>query len=311
MRRTSIRLWVPAALAALLTTFSPAPKNVLAGDLQRSIESRWRGAWVLTAADVYSDCAGTHTNNRVNGSLVSSKGRMRFRPGELAQVGKVDLKRSRIDVLIGVPEPILISFQDGPFKLYNESRCLVELNVELPRSVVSNDDADGIDAALGSVLKRFNNQDEALQAKSFNHRKRDPYPADYDQTLAEHAAWKARQTNAAIQAKLDKALEETGRLTDRLTSDPDYMKGFAAGVEKMRAVDLGQCGDLLSRDFTNVAAAPQQVAVAGFGGEAAARYTRGFQDGQRLVYGLASLRLLPACMVPVPEVPGDRAARGY
>jgi len=310
MRRKILKLWVPAALAALATTLSPAPKGVLAGDLQRSVESRWRGAWVLTAADVYSDCSGLHTNNRVNGALVSSRGRVRFRPGELAQVGKVDLKRSRIDIFLGVPEPILVSFRDGPFTLYNEARCLVELDVELPRSVVSKDDANAIDAALAAVLQRFNSQDDALQAKAFNRRKRDAYPADYDRTLAEHAAWKARQANAEVQARLDKALEETARLTDRVSSDPDYLKGFSAGVEAMRAVDLGQCRELMSRDFTNIASAPQQVAVAGFGGEAAGRYTRGFQDGQRLVYGLECLRRLPQCMVPVPEVPGDRAARG-
>src|SRR2546428_5761994 len=232
---------------------------VVAGELERTLESRWRGAWILTAVDTFSDCAGTHTNNHVNGTLVSSKGRIRFRPGELAQVGKLDLKRSRVDILVGVPEPILVSFRDGPFTLYNEARCLIELNVELPRSLVSNDDASGIDAALAPVLKRFTSQDEALQAKSFNHRKRDPYPADYDRTLAEHAVWKAQQANAAIQAKIDKALEETSRLTDRVTSDPDYLKGFAAGVDAHRGVDLGHGRGPMSPEFTNAAPPPQQI----------------------------------------------------
>ncbi len=298
-------------VTAILLIVAATSVPVAAGELERTLESRWRGAWVLTAVDTFSDCAGTHTNNRVNGTLVSSRGRIRFRPGELAQVGKVDLKRSRLDILVGVPEPILVSFRDGPFTLYNETRCLIELDVELPRSLVSNDDANGIDAAIAPVLKRFTSQDEALQAKSFNHRKRDPYPADYDRTLAEHAVWKAQQANAAIQARIDKALEETARLTDRVTSDPDYLKGFAAGVEAMRAVDLGQCGELMSRDFTNVAPAPKQIAVASFAGEAAGRYTRGFQDGQRLVYGLECLRRLPQCMVPVPPAPGNPGARGY
>ena len=307
MRRTISRLWVPAALAALATTFLPAPGTVLAGDLQRSVEARWRGAWVLTAADVYSDCSGLHTNNRVNGTLVSGRGRVRLRPGELAQVGKVDLKRSRVDVLVGLAEPILVPYQDGPFTMYSEARCLVELNVEL----ASKDDPNAIDAAVGAVLKRFNSQEEALQAKMYNRRKRDPYPAGYDRTLAEHAVWKAQQANAAVQAKLDKALDETGRLTDRLSSDPEYLKGFGAGVESMRAVDLGKCADLMSRDFSNLAPAQKSVAVAGFSGEAAARYGRGFLDGQHLVYGLECLRRLPQCMVPVPEVPGAPPARGY
>jgi hypothetical protein len=299
MKPTTFSLRAPVVLAALLATLAPGPSPVRAGDVQRSVDARWRGAWVLTAVDVYSDCAGTHTNNRVSGTLVSSRGRTRFRPGELAQVGKVDLKRSRVDILVGLPEPILVPYQDGPFTMYSEARCLVELNVEL----ASKDDPNAIDAAVGAVVKRFNSQEEALQAKMYNRRKRDPYPAGYDRTLAEHAVWKAQQANAAVQAKLDKALDETGRLTDRMSSDPEYLKGFGAGVESMRAVDLGKCADLMSRDFSNLAPAQKSVAVAGFSGEAAARYGRGFLDGQHLVYGLECLRRLPQCMVPVPEVP--------
>ena len=50
--------------------------------------------------------------------------------------------------------------------------------------------------------------------------------------------------------------------------------------------------------------------IAGLGGslrykEGANQYSRGFQDGQRLVFGLESLRRLPSCMVPVPEVSSD------
>jgi len=274
-----------------------AGRPAFASDLERKIESRWRGAWVVTSVDTYSDCGGTHTNNDVSGTLVSSKGRFRFRPGELAQVGKIDVKRSRVDLFLGLPEPVLTSFQDGPFTLFNEARCLLELDVELPRSVISGDNTDGIDAALQALVRRFNNQDEAMQAKSWNHRKREAYPADYDRILAEHTAWKAQQVNGAIQARIDKAREETSRLADRVTSDPDYLKGFAAGIEAMRAVELGQCNDLMSRDFANVAPAPPRVA--GFGGDAAGRYTRGYQDGQRLVFGLESLRRLPQCLVPV------------
>ena len=272
----------------------------LASDLERKLESRWRGAWVITAVDTYSDCSGTHTNNNVSGTLVNSRGRLRFRPGELAQVGKIDVKRSRVDLFLGLPEPILTSYQDGPFTLFNETRCLLELDVELPRSLISGDNADGIDAALQALVRRFNSQDEAMQAKTWNHRKREAYPADYDRTLAEHAAWKAQQANLAIQARIDKAREETSRLADRVTSDPDYLKGFAAGIEAMRAVDLGQCNDLMTRDFANVAPAPPRLA-AGFGGDAAGRYTRGYQDGQRLVFGLESLQRLPQCLVPAPQ----------
>jgi hypothetical protein len=301
MTQSKLR-WVmsfAAALSALGLIQSPRPAE--ASDLERRLEARWRGAWILTNVDTYSDCAGTHTNNRVNETLVTSRGRMRFRPGELAQVVKVDLKRARLDLLLSLPEPILVSSQDGPFTLYNEVRCLMELEVELPREVVSRSNLDGIDTALHPILKRHTSQDEAMQAKAWNHRKCDAYPADYDETLAEHNIWKAEQANTAVRAKIDKAMAETSRLADRVSVDADYLKGFAAGIEAMRAVDLGRCGDLMSRDFTTVAPAPARVSLAAFAGEAANRYTSGYQDGQRLVFGLESLRRLPQCLVPVPE----------
>ena len=296
--------WKHAAVAAGTLLGMIASGSVLASDRQKMVEARWRGAWVLTGVDTYSDCAGTHTNNRVNGSLVSSRGRYRFRPGELARVDKIDLKRSRLDLILSLPEPVLFSHQDGPFTLYDESRCLLELEVELSRSAGAGDDADGIDAALKPVLKRYTSEEEATQAKAWNHRKRDAYPADYDRTLAEHTAWKAQQANAAIQARIDKAMEETSRIADRIAGNPDYLKGFAAGVEAMHAVDLTQCPALMSRDFSNLAAGSNTVAVAGFGGDAAGLYNRGFQDGQRLVFGLESMRRLPQFMVPVPQPAG-------
>src|SRR5262249_58916139 len=113
----------------------------------------------------------------------NSRGKFRFRAGEVAQIGKIDVKRARIDLYLGLPEPILTSYQDGPFTLYNENRCLLELDVDLPKSLISEGNPDAIDAALQPIVKRFNSQEEAMQAKSWNHRKREAYPADYDRTV--------------------------------------------------------------------------------------------------------------------------------
>ena len=293
MKRTAL-----SALIALSALFFP----VRAGDLEDTLESRWRGAWALTSVDLYSDCGGFHTNNEVSGTLVRSRGRFGFRPGELAQVRDVDLKRSRIVLTLSLPEPLLLPYQDGPFTLYNEVRCLADLDVELPRSAVKGEDARGIDAAIQAVLARFTTREEATRSRSWNRRQRDPYPEDYDRTLARHAAWKAQTANAAVQARIDQASEETSRIADRLTGDPEYLKGFALGIEAVRSIDLSRCGDLLARDFNNIVPKPPQAA-ASLGQDAAARYQRGYQDGARLLFGLESMRRLPACMVPVPEVP--------
>ena len=64
-------------------------------------------------------------------------------------------------------------------------------------------------AAPQPVLSRFTSQGEATGSRAWNRRQRDPYPEDYERTLAAHAAWKAEQANAAIQARIDQAAEET------------------------------------------------------------------------------------------------------
>jgi hypothetical protein len=165
----------------------------------------------------------------------------------------------------------------------------------------------GIEAALRPIVERYSSQGEAQQSRSWNQRKRESYPADYQRTLADYQAWKAQQVNAGIQARLDRALDETTRLTDRLTSDRDYLAGFAAGVEAMKAIDLSRCGELMARDFGNLGS-PQTPQSYVPGSEPQQRWTRGYQDGLRLIFGLNSLRYLPQCFVPGSEA--QAAQRG-
>jgi hypothetical protein len=297
MARWLARTTVILALAALS---APA----LAGQLEDALEARWRGAWVLMTTDIYSDCAGTYTRNDVNGELVRSRGRFRFRRGELAQVKDFDLERSGLELALSLPEPLLLPYEDGPFTLYKEVRCLASLDVELPRPVVKSNDPRRIEAALQPLLLRFASEEDAMLSRAWNRRVREEYPEDYDRTLARHAAWKAEQTNAAIQARIDQAAEETSRITGRVNSDHDYLKGFSAGIEAVRDIDISECDDLLRYTFQNIVPKPPQVPAALLG-PPAAEFQRGFQDGGRLVFGLESMRQLPKCMVPVLEVPDE------
>ena len=291
--RGAWKFWVMAGLL----TFSSLS---YAGRFESGLEDRWRGAWVLTGLDTYSDCNGFKTNNEVSGMLVQSRGHYAFRKGELARVQDIDLKHSSVRISVNLPETVLASDQDGPFTLYNEVRCALDVDVELPRSVVKNEDLAGVEEALAPILKRFNSMEGAVASRDWNHRKRDAYPADYDQTLARHAAWKAEQANAAIRARLEQASEETSRITDRITGNPDYLKGFAAGVEAVKSMELSECDDLLARSFQNIVPKPPTFAATLLG-PAEADFQRGFQDGGRLVYGLELLRRLPGCMVAATE----------
>ncbi len=295
-----------AIVLAVLAAGATSP--LAAGGLEDALENRWLGAYVVAQVETHSDCMGAYTNNRLNGRLVSGRGRFRFKPGELGKITKVDAKRSRLDLLIRLEEPLLVPRQDGPFTLYDEVGCALELQVELPRKLVSGDDVRGIEQVLSPVLARFATADEAQGSKGWNRRERDPYPRDYERTLAEHAAWKAEQTNAAVQARLERARDEASRVGERLSGDADYLAGLARGVEAARSARSGGCSEMLARDPARATSPASQGQPAE--GGARERFGRGYKDGQILSVSLDQLRRLPGCFVPVPEVPPPaRAAR--
>lgn len=283
------------ALAVLLVLPVPA----LAGDFQRTLQSEWLGAWVVVRGESYSDCNGQYTDNRINGTLVKGAAAWRFAAGELAKLDKVDLKRSRLDLMMTFAEPFLVEYQDGPFTLYRETQCRIELEVEIPREAVKSKDDSQIERLLTQVLERYATEQQARDSKTWNEREREAYPEDYEATLARHTIWKAQQANAAVQAQIDRAVEETTRLTDRMVPDPAYTSGFAQGVQAAKAVPLDACSVLMGLSLAEVRrqAAEAKAREAGAG----AQVVSGYQDGKALVYGLAMIRNLPACFVPVPE----------
>ena len=293
-------------VVALLLTLHPA-STLLASGLEDALEGRWLGAWVVTGVEAYSDCAGTYTNNRVNGRLVSGRGRTRLKGGELAKINKVDLKRSRIDLLLALSEPVLLSYTDGPFTLYNETSCRVEIQIEVPRQMVSDDDVRGIESRLLSVVSPFATEAEARASRAYNRRQRQDYPPDYERTLAEHAVWKAEQANAMVQARFDNALSKITALHSSIASDAEYLEGFARGVEAARGVRVNGCGELTAFNLDAPYRNPKTAAYVKQG-EAKTRSDLGFEDGRKLVLGLELMRRLPGCYVTVPEPPAPPTA---
>ena len=288
-----------------LSLFALAPAT-LGGSLENEVRARWLGAWVVIDVESYSACGSMYTNNRVNGMLVKSKGAHGFEPGELAKVDKVDVKRSRVDVLVSVAEQLLLPYQEGPFTLYRETSCKLEFEVELPRDTVKSKDVNAVDEAIGAILERHATEAAALDSDSWNGREMEPYPEDYQITLARLAVWRAEQTNQKVQAKLTQATEETTRLGDRVNSNNEYLAGFARGVETARAAMPGDCSALLSIELVGKRRATTYSGSSYSSGSednAEQRTERGFQDGKRLVYGLEMMRRLPQCFVPVPEAP--------
>ena len=283
-----------------------------AGELQNDIDARWRGAWVVTGVETASDCGGLYTDNDVNGRLVSGRGRRPFKAGELARVDSIDLKRSRLDLRLSLAEPVLMPHQDGPFTLYDEARCRIDFQVELPREVVKHADLKTVEAFVMPILQRHQAEDQARASANYNGREREPLPPDYDRTLQRHAAWRAKQTNDAVQTSIFKLVDESSRIPDRISDDPDYMHGFVKGVEAGRAARATQCGDLIAIGNTPPPQPQDRIAPAAnsspadrMAAERQARVNRGYQDGLRLTLAVDAVRRLPGCFV---QVPGEDSA---
>ena len=275
------------------------PSALNAANLQKSMKRKWMGAWVITTTDTYSNCNGVFTNNRINGRLVASDGFQAFQRGELARVKNVDLKRSRLDLHLALVEPILAEYQEGPFTLYRERECRVALEVTVPRGAVKGKDVGGIDSAIASVIQRFSSETEAKRARDWNRRRRDPFPPDYDQTLAEHAKWKLEMHNDLVQARIDHAIQETSRVADRVRTDADYMEGFTAGIEAARSTRWGNCNQILAVRLKPYRAKAARINLRVIAGAEA--FNQGRHDGKILIHGLELLRRLPGCFMPFPE----------
>ncbi len=180
----------------------------------------------------------------------------------------------------------------------------MELEIEIPREMVKSKDVSSIDRTLAPLLERFATLEQARDSRRWNGREREDFPPDYDQTLAEHAVWKAEQQNARVRSRIDEALRVTKEITGRVSSDPPYLSGFSRGVKAARNMEIGKCSQLLSIDLS----VPRRRATRASNQESEMppRVARGYEDGRRLVLGLEMISGLPECYVPVPDPPRRR-----
>lgn len=268
-------------LAALVLIVPAAAR----ADLERDLNARWRAAAVVVKVPIASSCDGFYNDNDVVGNRVDSKARRRFEAGELARVERIGVRRGRADVFLDLNEEVLEEIHDGPFTLYEPRTCKIQLRVPLP----DRTDTAQVDARLSELLELQPSVGEAEASPLWNRRRRELFPEDYEETLAEYESWKAARTNAAVQARMDDAIEEASRISDRIRSTPDYLEGFAAGVDKVRDRSFGDCASLTGTSFSPDSA----------GGGKSSDWKRGYEDGQRLAFNLELLRRLKGCFVPV------------
>lgn len=264
-----------------------------AGELQDRLNQQWQGKVVLIKMESRSHCNGNTTDNQLTRDRLNSSGDILFPAGELARVRKVDLKRSRLDLLLDVEIPVLASYEDGPFVLYDERPCSMEIMIDVPRAMVKDRDEAALHEQIERVLMPFPHADAAQQSEFWNQRERAPYPADYEQTLAQHAIWKAEQTNRAVQDHMDQSVEEALLAVQRVQTDTDFALGFVTGIREITGQSRGDCDDLLQDTFfSSRSAPPDRMSKA---------WKEGFEEGQKLAFHLVAAHALRECFVPVPR----------
>lgn len=276
------------SLVGLLLPLAAAPS--WAASVEDQLAARWRAAYVITAVDVFSDCDASYTNNEMVAGRSVGKGRVRFGKGELGQVHKVDLKRARVEILINLDEAKLLSWREGPFELFEEAHCKVELLIDLPREIVKAGNLEALDQALSAVLERHERREEALASARWNRRQREAFPQNYERTVAEHRVWKAEQINGAIERKIHEALEQASYALRDSSSDPEYATGFGAGAEAMKWLSLSSCESWLSSTIYSAG----NTCPSG----SSSKFRDGFEDGQRVAYAVILVRELRECRLP-------------
>ena len=279
---------------ALLLGAVLAASSAIASDLADRLERELRGAWGILEMEVYSACGGTYSDNTVGAVGVASKAGHRFEPGELVKIEKIKVKRQRVDLLLTLAAPIRISRMDGPFELFDERECKVQLIFPVPREHVKSGDAGALLDTVRTTITLYPSLAVARESEAWNGREIEALPDDYAETLQRHAAWKAEETNSAVRISIESALASAADISEDLSDDPDFLAGFAEGAEEMSSLTLSDCTSLLGASYTVYHKnAPK---------DRPRRWRDGWDDGQELIFNVLIANRLQGCFVPVPLV---------
>ncbi|TFG38105.1 MAG: hypothetical protein E4H44_04355 [Candidatus Aminicenantes bacterium] len=285
----------PALFRSILVCILAVAASGFGSDLDDRLNQRLKGAWAILEVEVYSACAGTYSDNRVGDAGVAGKAQYRFEAGELVKIDKVNAKRQRVDLLLTLDVPFRTSRVEGPFELFDERQCQVQLIVPVLREEIKAGIDETIVSRFEELITLYPTLDDARDSDSWNGRETEPLPSDYDQTLARYAVWQAEQTNAAVNDAVRRAVNEAADVAEDLSDDSDYLAGFAAGAEKMSTFGTSDCASLLSASLSmHDTKAPEDKET---------RWRDGWHGGQELIFNVLLAERLQACRVPVPPAP--------
>jgi hypothetical protein len=261
-------------------------------DLEQALAS-WRQAWVVIKVPSGSNCDQGYTNNEVPQG--APRADVQLGPGELAQVHKIEVKRDRLEVLLNLDEGYLEPRREGPFELFEDARCKVELELPVPRAVIKGDDLAGAERVLASYLARFTSEAEARRSELWNRRQKGRLPKDYEQTLAAWEKWKREQYLLRLDEEIDEALDELEQARRGNRTSPEYADGLAAGLEAQRYVSFSSCQEALDASFwTKSREVPKDR-------RKDRDFVEGFDNGQRLAFFQERIEELRDCRARAPR----------
>jgi hypothetical protein len=241
-----------------------------------------------------SECNGIYTNNQVAGGRVIGHGHQRFDPGVVGHVDQVMVASNKVTLRITLSERLFVTRPGREYTLSNTAACQVDLKFMVPPGLGADNDLIGLEALVSPVVERHAGENQAILASGFLPL--DGPGADMVQreAIAAHHEWKSAEEQQAVDARLQAWSTQTARLSSSIENDPDYLAGFARGVEEGRASAVKTCEELARTAPAPYWPTASGAALAAKGGRQKA-WARGYQDGVRLSQGLEAMKLMPTC----------------
>ena len=259
-----------------------------------TFSSRWNGAWVVTGQPMASECNGIYTNNQVTGTRVFGSGRQRFEAGVVAHIDHVLVTSSKVVLSMTLSERLYVTRPGRDFTLSSTAGCQVDLKFMVPPGLSAEDDLIALEALVSPVVERHAGQGQAILASGFLPPDGPGAAEVQREAIAAHRTWKASEDQEAVDARMAAWSAQTTRLSSNIENDPDYLAGFARGVEEGRSSAVKSCEELARTSPAPYWPAASGAALAAKGGRQKA-WARGYQDGVRLTHGLEAMKLMPAC----------------
>ncbi len=251
----------------------------LSADVEGDLRAALVGRYALSRGALVSECTDHFTDMKVVGGRLTGGSGTRFDSGELSRIDNVKIGLlAGLNVNLTLVEPYLLSFQDGPFTVYDQRRCRVQLNFELPREVKK--DSQKALAAVAAVLDLFDDAGAAKRA-AWNKRRVEDYPAGWEKTKRDYEAWKVTQTNDLVRQRSERLLDEAERILTYMPGDDDYLLSFGAGAKARSSDSWSSCEAMLGATFY----------VSGSGGKS----SRGWADGQHVAWSTRLAHALQGC----------------